>query len=142
MKRLIIALALLFSTSVFADAIQSLNQSQVNQALKDKTITTIPLATINGSLVNNTFSGYFNANGKVIGQMAHTPASGPANDTGSWTVTENGSLCVTWDHWNNKQNTCIALYNVNNGLLFINQNTHKLETMVLNENIKNGNGLN
>lgn len=142
MKRLIIALAVLFSSSVFADAIQSLDQSQVNQTLKGKTIATIPLVTLDGSLVNNTFTGYFNSNGKIRGQMAHTPASGPANDTGSWTVTENGSLCVTWDHWNSKKNTCVAIYNLNNGLLFVNQDTHKLETLILNDNIKNGNALN
>lgn len=134
------ALLLLSSTS-FALTMQSLDKSQVNKLVKGKTIVTIPLITLDGSLVNNTFTGYFDTNGKYTGQMANKPDNGPINDTGTWKVKSNGTLCVTWDHWNSSKPICVSVYKVNNGLLFINEKNHKLETMVLDSNIKDGNQL-
>lgn len=139
MKRLIIAASvLLISTVTFANTLQSLNQAQVNEQLKGKTISTIPLVTINGALVNNTFTGFLDSNGNMDGHMANKPENDPISDTGTWTVSQNGTLCVTWQHWNNTKPICVSVYKVNNGLLFINEKSHALETIVLSDSIKNG----
>jgi hypothetical protein len=131
----------LFTSIAFATNLQSLDQSQVNKALKDKTITTVPLVTIDGDLVNNTFTGFFGKDGKLEGRMAAKPDNGPEKDTGTWKVDGKGVLCATWDHWNNKQSICVSIYKVGNGLLFVNDKTKKLETVVLDDKIQNGNSI-
>jgi len=133
------ALALAFSGLTHATSLQSLSESQVSSQVIGKTITTIPLVTMDGSLTNNTFTGYFNTNGELEGRMANQPENGPITDKGTWSLKTDGTLCATWNHWNSSKPICVSIYKVKNGLLFVNQQSHKLETIVLEENIKSGN---
>jgi len=133
------SIALLFSGITFAASMQSLSQNALNDQLKNKTITTIPLVTLNGALINNTFTGFFAADGKLQGQLNNAPSNGPKADTGSWMVKANGALCATWNHWNDNKPLCVLVYKVNNGMVFINEDNQKLETIILDDNIRSGN---
>lgn len=130
---------LLVSSLGFAATLKSLTKEQVTNAFQDKTITTIPLLTLNDKLVNNTITVYFAKDGKINGQFATKPDNDPQTDQGTWMVKANGTLCAKWDHMNNQKPICVFVYKLNNSLVFANADTNKFESMVLNENIKDGN---
>lgn len=140
-KLIVVASTVLFAISsvAFATSMQSLNKSQVTKSIEDKTITTIPLVTVNGQLTNNTFTGYFNKNGQLNGQLTNKPDDGPQADQGKWMVKADGALCATWDNWNKGKSICVAVYKLQNGMLFVNTENKKIETMVLDSNIQAGN---
>lgn len=144
MKKLsLVATALLFSLSnlTFAASIHSLNQAEMTKIFQDKTATTISLATSNGKLIENAFSGYFAKDGKVQGQFASKLDNDPQSDTGNWAVKPDGSLCVIWQHWTHSKPICVAGYQLENGVVLVNKETNNLETVILDENIKAGNQL-
>lgn len=132
------AVLLVTSTMVFASSLQSLNKAQVIKTLQGKTITTIPLITLDHQMVTNTFTGYFDKNGQIQGQLSSKPENAPQNDQGVWTVKSDGKLCNTWKNWDQGKPICVTMYKLNNGILFINEDK-KLETLILNENIVDGN---
>lgn len=135
------ALVSLISAQSFAAPFHALNKEQVNKAFQNKTITTISAITMDGKLVNNTFTGYFNKD-QVNGQLANQPEnSAPQNDQGTWLVKNNGALCVTWQHWNQQKPICINIYELKNAYVFINADTGNFESMVPKNNIQDGNQL-
>lgn len=142
-KLLLLSSALLWAVcSVsFANSLESLSKTQVTQVIEGKTITTVPLATLNGQLINNSFTGYFDKSGKIQGQFTDKPSNGPQSDQGTWMVKSDGTICATWQHWDNGQPICVSVYKVSNGILFINTQNKKFESMVLEENIKTGDQL-
>lgn len=145
MKKLILlfsALSLLtFSSLSSAASLPSQNKMEVTKQFQDKTISTIPLVTINDTLVNNTFTGYFAKDGTVKGQFATKPDNADISDTGKWKVNSDGSICVTWDHWYENKPICVMTYKVANGLILINQKTKNFETMILSAQSKQGDQL-
>lgn len=137
---LISALSLVFVSGVsFAASMHSLNKEQIMSALQDKTMTTIPLLTLNDQLVNNTITMYFAKDGALNGQFATKPDTDPQSDQGKWEVKADGALCTTWNQINNKKPICVYVYKTSNSLIFINTDTNKFESMALNDNIKTGN---
>lgn len=137
------AIALTVASSLsFATTLNSLNKSQVSDTVSDKTITSIPLITLDSTLVQNTFTGYFGKDGKLAGQLSTQPGSGPQTDTGTWKVNADGTLCATWQHWNNSTPVCVSIFKLDNGLLLVNSKSKKFETLLLSTDIKTGNQLN
>lgn len=138
---LLSALVLVSVSSLsFAGSLHSLGKAQVLDALQNTTITTISVITLNGKIVNNTFTGYLGKNGQMFGQLTNAPTNGdPQSDQGTWQVKPNGVTCVTWQHWNQGRPVCLYVYDAQNSLIFVNATTGKFESMVLNDNIKDGN---
>lgn len=144
MKKLAIfsAAALMSVTSIcHAASLQSLDKKQLTQKLEDKTITTIPLVTINGALKKNTANVYFGKDNKINGKMDSKPDNDHQTDEGSWSVKPDGTLCVTWQHWNAAKPTCVFGYQLKNVLVLVNKKTKNLETIILSDNIKSGNSV-
>lgn len=136
-----VAIAVLSSVS-FAATINSLNKNELNQFLADKTITSVPVITMNNQLTPNTFMGYFAKDGTINGKLVTQPDNGPQADAGKWNIESNGNLCVTWQHWNNNKPICVSAYKVANGLMLVNTESHDFETLLLSADIKSGNQLN
>lgn len=127
------------STLCYGQALQSLNKHQATKALSDKTFTTIGLITLDKKIVDNTATIYLDKTGKINGQMANKPDGLPQTDQGTWTIKDNGTLCATWQNWNQSKPICVSIYELNNSLIFVNADSHNLETLVLKDNIKAGN---
>jgi len=138
---LLIAALLSFSTLSFGASLQSLSKQQVLNTLQDKTMTTIHLITMNKQLVDNALTIYFDKQGQVSGQLVNKPDNNPQTDQGTWLVKSNGTLCVTWQSWNQNKPICVYVYKLNNSIAFINLDTNNFESLVLNDEIKTGNQL-
>ncbi len=139
MKKSIALLAglLLVSSTGFAASLHSLNKNQITQLIANHTFTTISAVTLNGEIENNTFTGYWNKDGQMKGQFANKPDNDPVQDQGKWMVKNDGSLCFTWDHWDNSKMNCVYAYETKNMVIFVNTNG-KFESAVLKDNIKSG----
>lgn len=140
MKKLVIlsVITLLFSSSLsFANSLQSLDEEQIKD-FQDNTISTVPLITLYGKLINNTLTSYLGADGKIIGRLSSKLNNGPQVDRGNWTV-KNGTLCILWQHWSQNIPTCLYVYELDNSLVFVNAENNNFETMVLKDNIQSGN---
>lgn len=130
------------STVSFGANLSALNKNQIMKDMEDKTMSTVPLVTLNNQLTSNTVTFYFGKEGKMMGQFATKPDNNdPQNDTGTWKVSSNGTLCVEWQHWNNASPICVNVYGLNNGYLFVNTKTHNFESMALKDSVKGGNQL-
>lgn len=143
MKRFLLLSSVLFSLSslCFGTSLLSLDQQQVTQIFEDKTMTTVPLVTLNHQLINNTLTVFFDRRGKLTGQFTNKPEHGPQSDAGTWLVKSSGVLCAIWEHWSDSKPICVYVYKLNNGFLFVNKDNDNFESLVLKENIKTGNKL-
>lgn len=139
-KKIVLALALLsVSTVGLADTLTSMNGNQVKTALTDKTITTVSEVTLNGKLVNNSFTGYINKDGTMMGKFSNPSEDGaPQSDKGTWKVQSNGQFCFKWQSWDNAKERCVTFYKLNNALLVVGSG-NKFETLILDTNIQDGN---
>jgi len=129
---------LALSTLNYASTISSLNKSEAMNTLGDRTMTTISAATLNGKVIPNSFTGYFAKDGTMNGGFVNKPDDAPQTDKGTWKVSNDGKVCVTWEQWFNGKEQCVYLYQLTNGLLII--NTDKgFESLVLKDDLKDGN---
>lgn len=143
MKKIaIISLAVVMSTAGFAASMNSLNKNELTNMISDKTITSVPLITMDNQLTPNTFTGYFGKDGTINGKLSNQPENGPQADNGTYKINADGSLCVTWQHWNNTSPICVSAYKVGNGLMLVNTKSHDFETLLLSSDIKTGNQIN
>ncbi len=139
MKKLIFAFGLLsLSAYSYAAALSPMNKSQTQNALSDKTITTISAVTLDGKIISDSFTGYFGKDGKVAGKLANKPEDGPQTDAGTWKVKPNGMVCVTWEKWNDAKEKCVSFYKLSNSILLVNNNKG-FESLILDDQIKTGN---
>ncbi len=134
----LIALLLSVCTLSFGATLQSLDKKGVMTALQDKTITTIPMATLHDKLVMSRISIYFGADGKLEGKFARKIENDPQSDTGTWTVKNDGLLCANWQHWGAGKDMCVYVYDTKNSLIFANPAGY-FDSLVLSRFIKSGN---
>lgn len=125
----------------FAESLQSLNNQDLNTLVKDKTLTIFSLMRLADQNPNNALAVYFDRQGKAIGQFTKKPDKFPQNDQGIWTAKENGTLCITWQHWGQSKPLCLYAYKQHNGILFVNSETNNFESLTYIQNIFAGNHL-
>lgn len=140
MKKALVLFGLLFSVSSISFAAPSLSpmtKSEAQKVLSDKTITTIAATTPDGSVVSDSFTGYFSKDGKVKGKLSNKPANEPQADSGVWKVSNNGLICYTYDHWNNGKEKCVTFYKLSNAVLIVNS-ANGFESLILDKQIQSG----
>lgn len=130
---------LLVPVSGFAGTLTTLNNGDVKSTFTDKTITTISAATLDGTLISDSFTGYFSKDGKMMGNFAKKPDGEPQNDTGTWHVNSD-KLCFKWDHWNGNKEKCVSVYKLKNAFLIINDQ-NGFESLIMDKDIVSGNRL-
>jgi hypothetical protein len=139
MRKLGLAVVLMFGCiSSYAESMQALKKNEVVKTLENKTITTIPLTTLHGDLIDNTATVFFSKDGKLLGRFETKPENNPQSDEGTWKVNANGQTCVSWKSWNDSKQICVYIYKLSNSLIFVNT-ANKFESMVLSGKIVSGN---
>lgn len=116
-----VLLAGLLSVSVACSAatMHSITKDQMKQAFVNKTSTSISTAQLNGKNVDNAFTGYFDDKGNMWGKFASEPADAPQTDQGTYKIKNNGSLCLTWQHWMDAKQFCVNAYETTNSYIII-----------------------
>lgn len=126
MKKLISILIFttLFTTSAigFSATLQSLTQTQMEQAFVGKTAVSIGTDNLNGKTISNTFSMYMDPKGHIWGKMSQKPAHEPQTDTGTYSIDPDGSFHITWQHWDGAKELTGYVFVTENAYLSVDNN--------------------
>ncbi len=114
----ILGMALITMTSVsFAATLTSLNKTQVEQAFVGKTLVSIPTDNLNGKTINNTFSMFMDNHGHIWGSMSQKPVDEPRADEGVYSIKQDGTVYMTWNHWDGAKQLCFHSFATANAYL-------------------------
>jgi len=139
---IIILVALLTISSLsFSATLNSLSRDQFIKTFVDNTSISIATDNLNGRTIENTFSMYLDDKGKVIGKMSHKPVNEPQTDNGMYSIDEDGTAYITWQHWDGAKKLCFHAFNTNNAYIAVGCD-NVFHTAFMKEAIKSGNHLN
>lgn len=139
-KLIVITAALMISGVSFGKSLISMNQDQVKQAFVGKTSVSIPTDNLNGRDINNTFSVYLDNHGNLWGKMAQKPANQPQTDKGVYSIKSDGTVYLTWQHWDGAKKLCFHIYKTNNAFITIDC-ANVFHSVFLKDAISTGNHL-
>lgn len=142
-KRIILAIFVLGLTSSFAYAaiLHSINGTQFKHAFIGKTCTSIATDNLNGRTIDNTFSMFMDNNGNIMGKMSHKPDNESQTDKGTYTVKQDGTFYITWQHWDGGQKLCGRIFDTKNAYISADCN-NVFHTVFMKAAIESGNVLN
>lgn len=123
-----------------SDTLKPMSKDQTTKVFSDKTIKTISAATIDNTVIADSFMGYVSKDGKLTGKFAQKPNGQPEDDTGTWKVDDHGRFCFKWEHWDKGQERCVTMYELSNSYLVVNDKKG-FESLILKKDISNGNQL-
>lgn len=125
----------------FAASLNSMDKNQVKQVFINKTFISIATDNLNGKTINNTFSMFLDDKGNIIGKMSSKPANQPQTDKGVYSIKEDGTLMITWQHWDEAKELCALFFETANAYIAMECN-NVFHTAFMKEDIKQGNHLN
>jgi hypothetical protein len=129
-----------FVPNVLATTLQSMTKEQIKQTIINKTLVSIPTDNLNGKTINNTFSMYMDGKGHIYGSMSLKPDNEPQSDKGIYTLEEDGTVTIIWEHWDRKEKLFAQLFETKNAYLAIGLD-NVFHTAYLKESILPGNKL-
>lgn len=120
MQRTVISITLMMISFVsFSATLSSMTQAQVEHAIVNKTLISIPTDNLNGRTIDNTFSMFMGGHGVMLGSMSLKPANEPQTDQGSYTIQKDGTVYFIWQHWDGAKKLCAHFYNTQNAYLAV-----------------------
>ncbi len=78
--------------------------------------------------------------GHIVGQMAHKPKNQPQTDTGVYTIKNDGTVYLTWKHWDDAKELCAQFFETKNAYLAVSCD-HVFHTAFMKEAMSVGNDL-
>ena len=140
-KNMMICCLLAINSSwVFGTALTSMSKEQIKQNIINKTFTSIPTDNLNGKTIDNTFSMFMDNDGKVYGKMSHKPTDEPQTDAGIYSISKDGTVYFTWQHWDGAKKLCFNVFQTQNTYLSIGCD-HVFHTAFMKADVQNGNHL-
>lgn len=128
------------SSLCFGATLNSLSKDEVKQAFINKTSTSIATDNLNGRTINNTFSEFLDDQGNILGKMTHKPVNEPQTDKGIYSITNDGTLYITWQHWDGGKQLCAHIFNTQNAYIAVDC-AGVFHTVFMKDAIKTGNHL-
>ncbi len=142
MKRLLCFIMLtMLSPLMLAATLHSMTKAQIQRVVINKTLVSIPTDNLNGKMINNTFSMYMDDRGNIYGKMSLKPDGEPQTDKGIYTIGNDGTIIITWNHWDNKEKMYAQFFETKNAYLAIDRD-NIFHTVYLKEAILSGNKIN
>lgn len=129
-----------FNSMCFAATLNTLTKDQVIQAFVNKTSTSIATDNLNGRTIENTFAMFLDDKGNIVGKMSHKPANEPQMDKGIYSIDEDGTTYITWQHWDAAKKLCIHVFNTENAYINVDCD-NVFHTAFMKDSIKVGNQL-
>lgn len=130
-----------FYSSGSATTLQSMTKEEVKQAFINKTLVSIPIDNLNGKTINNIFTMYMDDKGNIYGEMSLKPDNEPKTDKGVYTLEKDGTVTITWEHWDRKEKLYAQFFETNNAYLAIGRDK-VFHTAYMKESILAGNKIN
>ena len=137
----IICIILLFiSTLSFGATLNSLNKDEFIHTFVNKTSVSIATDNLNGRTIENTFSMFLDDKGNIIGKMSRRPSNEPQIDKGIYSIGEDGTAYITWQHWDGAKKLCFHAFNTENAYINVGCD-NVFHTAFMKDAIKSGNHL-
>jgi hypothetical protein len=124
----------------FSATLASMSKDQVQQALINKTTISIATDNLNGKTIYNTFSEFLDSKGNILGKMSLKPANEPQTDKGVYSIKDDGTLLITWQHWDGGKQLCAHFFETKNAYIAIDC-ANVFHTVFMKDAIKPGNHL-
>jgi len=124
----------------FASTLQSMTREEIKKTFINKTLVSIPTDNLNGKTINNTFSMYMDGKGHIFGSMSLKPKGEPKTDKGFYSINPDGTMTITWDHWDKKEKLFAQFFETKNAYLAIGLD-NVFHTVFMKEFIVAGNKL-
>lgn len=102
-----------------AATLHSMTKEQVQKTFINKTLVSISTDNLNGKTINNTFIMYMDDKGKIYGEMSHKPKDEPQSDNGVYTLENDGTISITWNHWDKHEKLYAQFYEMKNAYLAV-----------------------
>ncbi|MCX7120964.1 MAG: hypothetical protein NTZ67_04215 [Gammaproteobacteria bacterium] len=128
------------STVSFGLTLHSMKKAQVIKAFVNNTATTIPTASLDGKMIQNIISVFLDKKGNIFGRMESKPENEPQSDQGTYIIKNNGTLEITWQHWDNNKTLHAHFFNTKNAYITIDNDT-VFHTVFMKAQIQAGNHL-
>lgn len=119
-KTTVLVFSALIATSALSLAeqeLESMSKAQIEHVFVNHTGTSIPTVRLNDVPIPNVFKFYMDDKGHIFGKFARKPKNQPQKDQGSYTISDDGELQVTWQHWDFAKPLCFYLYDTQNDYL-------------------------
>jgi hypothetical protein len=141
-SQIIIAFITFIATSSlsFGATLNSMNKTQMEQAFINKTITSIATGNLKGLAVDNSNSVFFDDHGNILGKWTNKPADEPQRDKGVYSIKNDGTLYIIWQHWDGAKQICFHIFNTKNAYISVNC-ANVFDTAFIKKAIKSGNHL-
>jgi len=141
MKKLsvtVISLILTTASSLsFGATLNSMTKEQIKQSFINKTFVSIATDNLNGRTIENTFSMYLDDKGNMLGKMSLKPKNEPQTDKGIYKILEDGSVLLTWQHWDGAKELCAHFFETQNAYLAVSCD-NVFHTVFMKEAIQSG----
>jgi hypothetical protein len=118
-KSLIFLIALLPYSLGFAATLNSIDKNQVKQILVNKTFSSGGTARFPGQSIGVVFTGSMDDHGIIRANFSQPTSLGPQNDQGTYTIKDDGRLCITWQHWHGAKEFCNYIYDAANAYMLV-----------------------
>ncbi len=128
------------STLSLGATLNSMNKVEIEQAFINKTLISIATDNLNGRTIDNTNSVFLDDQGKILGKMAHKPANTPQTDKGIYSIKDDGTLYITWQHWDDAKQLCFHIFTTKNAYIAI-ECANVFHSAFMKEAIQSGNHL-
>ena len=112
-------LSFILNLSCHADTLFSLTKSELEQVVVNNTLKSVAIDNLNGQTINNTFSMYMDDQGKIYGKMSLKPIDQPQYDQGTYSISDDGTFYITWQHWDEQQTLCGHLFTTANAYISV-----------------------
>lgn len=120
-RKLLLASVLLFFVGAITAQtlnLNALNKNQIMSMFSGKTMRVGPAAYHGKKLETDTILVYFAPDGTTAGKWVKVlPGNVPQTDKGTWTVSNDGQVCVKWEAWGSSY--CMYFYDLKNNLLMV-----------------------
>lgn len=130
--------AFLMNSVSFSATLNSLSKRQVEQVFVNKTATSVGTVEIDGTPLNTPFSMFLDNRGHIWAVLSGQTANNVSQtDDGKYTIGQDGSLYIRWNHWFESQRLCAHLFNTQNGYIVVGCN-NIFQTVFMKNNIVPG----
>ena len=119
-KSLACAVISIFAVTASAATLESMKKADVEAAFVNKTNTSIPADNLDGVDISNVFKVFMDDKGKIYGKFSKKPKDQPLTDTGVYRIADDGSMYITWEHWDGAKEICAQFFDTKNTILAVN----------------------
>ena len=120
--------------------LQSMNKAQFKEAFINNTFVSIATDNLNGRTIDNTFSMFLDDKGNIWGKMSSKPENEPQTDQGTYSIADDGTFYITWQHWDGAKPLCGHVFYTENAYISVDCD-NIFHTAFMKETIKSGNHL-